>query len=64
MSLEEATPEVKLAVDLIYLLETNTLSPDVVLAALEIVKRDYQAKNHREMFNQDGNAILNKSEDR
>lgn len=44
MSLEKAAPEVQLAVDLIYLLESNDLGPEVVLAALEIVKTDYKAK--------------------
>ena len=40
MSLENAAAEVQLAVDLIYLLESNDLGPEVVLAALEIVKSD------------------------
>ena len=44
MSLETAPPEVKLAVDLIELLETNQLAPELVLAALAIVQRDYQRK--------------------
>lgn len=48
MSLEKAAPEVQLAVDLIYLLESNDLGPEVVLAALEIVKTtmklNYRAK--------------------
>ncbi|MGL5759735.1 pleiotropic regulatory protein RsmS [Plesiomonas sp.] len=44
MSLEQAPPEIKLAVDLIYLLETNDIEPDVVLKALEIVKQDIQRK--------------------
>ncbi|ATZ93594.1 pleiotropic regulatory protein RsmS [Dickeya fangzhongdai] len=44
MSLENETPEVKLAVDLIMLLEDNQIAPKVVLAALEIVRRDYQLK--------------------
>jgi len=42
MSLETAPPEVKLAVDLIELLETNQLAPELVLAALAIVKNDYE----------------------
>ncbi|MCW2487538.1 pleiotropic regulatory protein RsmS [Candidatus Symbiopectobacterium sp. NZEC127] len=46
MSLENAPPEVKLAVDLIMLLEESDIAPDVVLAALEIVQRDYQSKAH------------------
>ena len=44
MSLENAPPEVKLAVDLIELLETNQIAPDLVLAALAIVRRDYERK--------------------
>lgn len=44
MSVENAPPELQLAVDLIYLLECNEIAPDVALAALEIVKRDYQEK--------------------
>ncbi|MGL4456058.1 MAG: pleiotropic regulatory protein RsmS [Plesiomonas sp.] len=44
MRLEQAPPEIKLAVDLIYLLETNDIEPDVVLKALEIVKQDMQRK--------------------
>ena len=44
MSLETAPPEVKLAVDLIELLETNELAPELVLAALAIVKNDYERK--------------------
>ncbi|WP_127958913.1 pleiotropic regulatory protein RsmS [Serratia microhaemolytica] len=44
MSLENASPELQLAVDLIYLLECNEVEPATVLAALEIVRRDYQAK--------------------
>ncbi len=44
MSLETASQEVKLAVDLIMLLEENQLDPATVLAALEIVQRDFQQK--------------------
>lgn len=44
MSLEKAPEEVKLAVDLIMLFEENQLDPKVVLAALAIVKRDYEYK--------------------
>ncbi|MFT8210701.1 MAG: pleiotropic regulatory protein RsmS [Symbiopectobacterium sp.] len=46
MSLKDAPLEVKLAVDLIMLLEDNDIAPDVVLAALEIVRRDYESKAH------------------
>ncbi len=48
MSLENATrTEVKLAVDLIMLLECNEIDPATALAALDIVKRDYQEKLQR-----------------
>ena len=40
MSLENAPDEVKLAVDLIMLLEENQVSAQTVLGALEIIKRD------------------------
>lgn len=42
--LELAPPAVKLAVDLIMLLEQHQLDPAVVLAALPIVSRDFQRK--------------------
>lgn len=42
--LEQAPEEVKLAVDLIYLLETHDIAPATVLAALKIVEKDFQAK--------------------
>lgn len=42
--LEGAPEEVKLAVDLIYLLETNAIDPKVALAALDIVKRDIEKR--------------------
>lgn len=44
MSLETAPEEVKLAVDLIMLLEENNLAPETVLAALAIVQRDFEQK--------------------
>ncbi|CAG9296640.1 pleiotropic regulatory protein RsmS [Celerinatantimonas diazotrophica] len=44
MSLDNAPPEIKLAVDLIQLLEENQVEDEVVLKALEIVKTDYQKK--------------------
>ncbi|GAB5992227.1 MULTISPECIES: pleiotropic regulatory protein RsmS [Aeromonas] len=44
MSLENAPPEVQLAVDLIELLETNRIDPALALAALAIVQQDYQRK--------------------
>ncbi|WP_240435510.1 pleiotropic regulatory protein RsmS [Photobacterium salinisoli] len=46
-SLTDAPKEVQLAVDLIYLLETNNVDPELALAALEIVKTDLQAKVQR-----------------
>lgn len=42
--LDSAPEEIKLAVDLIFLLESNKIDVDVALAALEIVKQDLQAK--------------------
>lgn len=44
MSLENAPDDVKLAVDLIMLLESHDIAPEVVLSALEIVKRDFAKK--------------------
>ncbi|HCB2208521.1 TPA: pleiotropic regulatory protein RsmS [Citrobacter farmeri] len=44
MSLENAPDEIKLAVDLIVLLEENQVAPDTVLKALEIIKQDYERK--------------------
>lgn len=44
MSLENAPEEVKLAVDLIMLLEENHIAPETVLAALAIVQRDFEQK--------------------
>ncbi|MFB5641621.1 pleiotropic regulatory protein RsmS [Kluyvera ascorbata] len=41
MSLESAPDDVKLAVDLIELLESNEIAPEVVLSALEMVRKDY-----------------------
>ncbi|KKE85002.1 pleiotropic regulatory protein RsmS [Pseudoalteromonas luteoviolacea] len=43
-SLDQAPLHVKLAVDLIMLLEQNQVSPQQVLDALEIVKQDFQHK--------------------
>ncbi|QYO70975.1 pleiotropic regulatory protein RsmS [Vibrio cholerae] len=42
--LNEASDEIKLAVDLIYLLESHAIEPHIALAALEIVKRDFEQK--------------------
>ncbi|KAB8310004.1 DUF2496 domain-containing protein [Erwinia endophytica] len=44
MSLETAPEEVKLAVDLIMLLEENAIAPQTVLAALAIVQKDFEKK--------------------
>ncbi|MFU0880702.1 pleiotropic regulatory protein RsmS [Kluyvera cryocrescens] len=44
MSLENAPDEVKLAVDIIELLESNNIAPEIVLSALEIVRQDYVNK--------------------
>ncbi|MDI6441163.1 pleiotropic regulatory protein RsmS [Cronobacter dublinensis] len=44
MSLEQAPDEVKLAVDLIMLLENHDIAPQTALAALEIVRDDYLRK--------------------
>ena len=44
MSLENASDEVKLAVDLIMLLESHQIPAQTVLGALEIVRRDYANK--------------------
>ncbi|MDF7660498.1 pleiotropic regulatory protein RsmS [Erwiniaceae bacterium L1_54_6] len=48
MSLETASDEIKLAVDLIQLLEENRIPAATVLAALAIVQRDYEQKNAAE----------------
>ncbi|HFI3482642.1 TPA: pleiotropic regulatory protein RsmS [Escherichia coli] len=49
MSLENAPDDVKLAVDLIVLLEENQIIPaSTVLRALDIVKRDYEKKLTRD----------------
>ncbi|MEZ8279534.1 pleiotropic regulatory protein RsmS [Vibrio splendidus] len=42
--LDNAPEEVKLAVDLIYLLESNAIDPKVALEAIKIVQQDLQAK--------------------
>ncbi|EMH4164078.1 pleiotropic regulatory protein RsmS [Pluralibacter gergoviae] len=44
MSLENAPDEVKLAVDLIMLLEEHAVAPETVLGALEIVRKDFARK--------------------
>ncbi|KLV09215.1 primosomal protein [Photobacterium aquae] len=42
--LDNAPEDIKLAVDLIYLLESNEIDPKVALSALEMVKKDLEAK--------------------
>lgn len=42
--LEDASDDIKLAVDLICLLERNEIAPETVLKALEIIKTDYEIK--------------------
>ncbi|WP_395313766.1 pleiotropic regulatory protein RsmS [Enterobacter sp. ECC-219] len=44
MLLENAPDEVKLAVDLIMLLENHEIPAETVLKALEIVRRDFEGK--------------------
>ena len=43
-SLDDAADEIKLAVDLIYLFESNKIEVEVALAAIEIVKDDLMSK--------------------
>lgn len=45
MSLETAPDEIKLAVDLIVILEQQPLETNVILAALDIVKKDFQQRS-------------------
>lgn len=42
--LNKAPAHIKLAVDLIQLLEENNIAPEVALRALEIVQQDYKNK--------------------
>ncbi|EGA70274.1 hypothetical protein VISI1226_13621 [Vibrio sinaloensis DSM 21326] len=42
--LDQAPDEIKLAVDLIYLLESNEVDPKVALEAIKIVKSDLESK--------------------
>ncbi|MDA8477543.1 pleiotropic regulatory protein RsmS [Citrobacter sp. Awk 4] len=56
MSLENAPDEVKLAVDLIMLLEEHNVAPDTVLKALEIIKRDYERKTQQLASSQEGSC--------
>ena len=43
-TLDNASEDIKLAVDLICLLEENQLDPKLVLSALKIVQRDFERK--------------------
>ena len=42
--LDDAPEEIKLAVDLIYLLETNEINPKIALKAIKIVQSDLENK--------------------
>ncbi|MGF1699125.1 pleiotropic regulatory protein RsmS [Photobacterium makurazakiensis] len=42
--LDDAPADIKLAVDLIYLLESNEIAPEIALSALKIVANDLEAK--------------------
>lgn len=42
--LDNAPDEIKLAVDLIYLLESNEVDPKVALEAIKIVQSDFEQK--------------------
>ncbi|CED71086.1 putative uncharacterized protein [Aliivibrio wodanis] len=44
--LDNAPDEIKLAVDLIYLLEKNNVDKDTVIKALEIVLNDFKKTRH------------------
>lgn len=44
MSLHEASAEIKLAIDLIELLEVNQVAPELALQALRIVTADFERK--------------------
>jgi len=46
--LENAPEQVKLAVDLIYLLESNEIQPQVAIEAIEIVREDLLRKLKQE----------------
>ncbi|KMV30654.1 pleiotropic regulatory protein RsmS [Photobacterium swingsii] len=42
--LDNAPEDIKLAVDLIYLLESNEIAPEIALSALAMVKKDLEEK--------------------
>jgi len=52
MSLENAPEHIKLAVDLIQLLEESQLPTETVLAALAVVQQDFQRTLEAETNNQ------------
>lgn len=43
-NLNNASDEIKLAVDIIFILESNNIDPEIALKALTIVKKDYENK--------------------
>ena len=47
MELEQAPDHIKLAVDLIELLESNAIKADTAIAALEIVIEDFKLKQNQ-----------------
>lgn len=49
MTLENADAHIKLAVDLIQILEENNLENDTVIAALKITLKDFERKQQNEM---------------
>ncbi|QBY03748.1 DUF2496 domain-containing protein [Thalassotalea sp. HSM 43] len=49
MSLETAPDEIKLAIDLIQLLEENKIESDVAIKALRIVIADFEKKRDNEL---------------
>ena len=48
-NLQQAPTHIKLAVDLIMLLEQHDVAPDEVLKALEIVKLDFEKKQSNKL---------------
>ncbi|MDD1782406.1 pleiotropic regulatory protein RsmS [Enterovibrio sp. ZSDZ35] len=54
--LENAPEDVKLAVDLIYLLESNEIDPRTALSALNMVKQDLERKIREDSPNSDSSS--------
>ncbi|PKF51015.1 pleiotropic regulatory protein RsmS [Enterovibrio nigricans] len=54
--LENALEDVKLAVDLIYLLESNEVDPRIALSALNMVKQDLERKIREDSPNSDSSS--------